>query len=88
MYGKLAEFLASSTWAHLRPEDEVRFFQAISSVIADESFNPDRMGEYMAKTIGLPEGQHIDAIDHYVTAAWTVKTYLWSQASVARRAQH
>jgi hypothetical protein len=79
MYERLDTFLSTNTWDHLNHDDEMRFFQALDEIVAQDGFNPDAMGEYMATKLGLPDGTDSAAIDHYVAAAWAVKRYLQSQ---------
>jgi hypothetical protein len=72
-------FLNISTWCTRHPNDEQRFFCALRTVINHPDFHPDTMGEYMTEKLDLaknPNDAYEESIDHYVAAAWAVKTYL------------
>jgi hypothetical protein len=80
MYRAFDTFLAINTWHTTHPNDEKRFFQALSGVVKNDKFNPDEMGEYMKqKTRGRASKEdhpYRHAISHYVAAAWAVRDYL------------
>jgi hypothetical protein len=82
MYQVFDGFLAMDTWHTRHALDERRFFEALSSVVKDSNFDPEKMGEYFRQktrsTIHANDNKHPfeHAIAHYVAAAWAVKDYL------------
>ncbi len=80
LYEAFDKFLALDTWHTRHPSDQRRFYIALSSVIKDPQFNPDRLGEYIRKKKTVSRDNQEDllniAIDGWVTSAWAVKDYL------------
>lgn len=68
------------TWHISHPYDKERFFKALHQMIREPNFNPDEMGEYMRRKACVSrdddDNVYNQAIDDYVTAAWTLKDYL------------
>ena len=78
IYDAFDSFLNVKTWHTKHAEDERRFFEALHLVVDDADFNPDQMGESFIQKLGLEEGHGVegsDSVDHYVAAAWAVRTY-------------
>jgi hypothetical protein len=80
MYKAFDSFLGIDTWHTRHPSDEERFFIALKKVVKEPHFNPDRMGEYIREKTGVSrndeENPFNESIDHYVSAAWSVRDYL------------
>ena len=79
MYEAFDRFLAVSTWYTKHPNDEERFFHALRSVVRNDLFSPDALGDYIRQKAGVSRDDghpYNDVIDDYVAAAWAVKDYL------------
>jgi hypothetical protein len=80
MYQAFDSFLNMDTWHTRHPNDERRFFVALHTVVGNQEFNPDNLGDYMRVKKGVSrdaqENAFNYAIRHYVAAAWAVKDYL------------
>ena len=80
MYEEFNPFLDVETWHTRHAEDEERFFRALRRVVGNPRFNPDEMGEHMRARLRVDrnddENPFNEAIDHYVAAAWAVRTFL------------
>lgn len=73
MYEVFDSFLLHDTWSSDHVLDNARFFRAPSTVVRDQDFNPDKMGEYFEEK--HPEG-YDNAISKLRSKAWAVREYL------------
>jgi hypothetical protein len=79
MYDVFDGFLARETWRSAHAYDEEAYFVALETMIDDQAFSPEAMGDYFHRKASVPRqpGQPRDtAIQHYVHAAWAVQSYL------------
>ncbi|MGR9078128.1 hypothetical protein [Rhizobium leguminosarum] len=80
MYQAFDSFLNVETWFTSNPNDERRFYLCLQGVVRDEDFNPDAMGDYIRRKVGVTsrDGSHPFemTINNLVRQAWAVRDYL------------
>jgi hypothetical protein len=77
MYEAFDSFLAVGTWHTNHDADGRRFYEALSRVVRDPKFSPDRMGEYVRQKTGTKKDHPFeDDISRLVSNAWAVRDYL------------
>lgn len=78
MYQAFDRFLKSASWFTSHASEDRTFYECLSTVVDDPSFDPQKMGEHMKKTVGPDdeEGMYYQAIDHRVTEAYAIRDFL------------
>jgi hypothetical protein len=81
MYEAFDDFLLTDTWYTIHPLDIRRFYKALNTVVRQDEFNPDKMGQYMRRKLGISDEEtgnitFYSAVDRYRANAWAVKDYL------------
>jgi hypothetical protein len=74
MYQNFDSFLNVETWHTCHTNDEERFFKALHKVVNLEDFSPEKLRNYIEEKVN--NDSFNQSIDHYVAAAWAVKTYI------------
>lgn len=80
MYEAMDAFLSADTWYKNHPNDEQRFYTALSTIVRQEGFNADELRNYIRaqKNVTTHDGSHPfeGVIDDLATKAWAVYDYL------------
>ena len=73
MYQVFDAFLARDTWYKFHPNDQELFYIALSQIVHNPDFSPERMGEYMTQQT---RGAFSEMIRGYTERATVVRNYL------------
>lgn len=77
MYNVFNSFLDVETWYKDHPNDNERFYAALSSVVNKPDFSPDEMAAYMRNYKNSTNNDAFTKrIDDLQNASWHIKDYL------------
>ncbi len=80
MYDVFDDFIGAVTWHTTHPMDDERFYRGLEKVVRKRHFNPDAMGEYFRKKVGISEtdeGHPLwEAVERRVGQAWSIPEYV------------
>jgi len=78
MYDVFNNFLNVETWYKDHPNDNERFYHALSKVIDNEDFSPDAMAEHMHTYKNVTPDDDTEfsrRIEELQSAAWHIRDY-------------